>query len=109
MASLDVRSAHDVAKPSMVSRILAHMGTHGHVVGALLEEMKDVRGSPCFDNCETEFRYSRCTRQGSVEAPVLWGKVAKKRTVESRKEWKSQGMGESCSEEKEMTNIDSVA
>ena len=85
MASLDVRSALDVAKPSVVSRTLAYMGTHGHVAAALLEEMKDVRGSVCFENCETEFRYSRCTRRGSVEAPVLWGKVAKKHTVEKPK------------------------
>ena len=35
-------------------------------------EMQDVRGSTCFENSETEFRYSKCIRQGGVEAPVLW-------------------------------------
>ena len=29
--------------------------------------MEDVA---CFEDCETEFRYSKCVRQGSVEAPV---------------------------------------
>ena len=48
VASLDVRTALDVAKPSVVSRILACMGIRVHVVAALLEEafleeMKDVR------------------------------------------------------------------
>ena len=76
MASLDVKTAFDVAKPS-VSKILSLIGTHGHVVAALLAEMQDLKGSACFENCETEFRYSKCIRQGGVEAPVLWRRVAK--------------------------------
>ena len=42
-----------MAKPSVVSRILTCVGTHGHVVAALLEETKDVTGSGCFETCET--------------------------------------------------------
>ena len=30
-----------------------------------------------FENCDTEFRNSRCIRQGGVEAPVLWRRLAK--------------------------------
>ena len=45
VASLDVRTAFDVATPSVVSRIPNCMVTHGPVVAALLEKMKDVRGS----------------------------------------------------------------
>ena len=48
------------------------------MVVALLAEMKDVTGSACFENCETTFRCSQCFRQRGVEAPVLWGRVAKK-------------------------------
>ena len=70
MAGLDVRTALHVAKCSVVCKMLTHMETHGHVAAALLEEMKDVRSSACFENSETEFRYSRCIRQTSVEAPV---------------------------------------
>ena len=77
MASLDVKTAFDVARPSVVSKILSIIGTHGHVVAALLAEMHNVKGSACFENCETEFRYSKCIRQGGVEAPVLWGRVVK--------------------------------
>ena len=72
MASLDVKTAFDVAKPSVVSRILTLTGVHGHPTAAVLAEMQDVRGSASFENSETEFRYSRCIRQGGVEAPVLW-------------------------------------
>ena len=62
-----------MAKPSVVSKILTLTGVHGHLAAALPAEMQDVRGSASFENCETDFRYSRCSRQGGVEAPVLWG------------------------------------
>ena len=45
VASLDVRTAFDVAKPSVVSRIPTCMVTRGHVVAALLEGMQAVRAS----------------------------------------------------------------
>ena len=44
-ASLDVNTAFDVAKPSVVSKILTLMSVHGHLTAALLAEMQDVRGS----------------------------------------------------------------
>ena len=56
LASLDVKTAFDVARPRVVSKILTLIGTHDHVVAALLAEMQDVKGSACFENCETEFR-----------------------------------------------------
>ena len=68
LACLDVKTAFDVAKPSVESKIL----THGHRTAALLAEMQDVRGSASFENSVTGLRYSRCIRQGGVEAPVLW-------------------------------------
>ena len=71
MESLDVKTAFDVAKPSVVSKILTLTGVHGNLTAALLAEMQDVRGSATFKNCETEFRYSQFIRQGGVEAPVL--------------------------------------
>ena len=49
MASLDVKTASDVAKPSVVSRMLILTGIHGHLTAALLAEMQDVRGSACFE------------------------------------------------------------
>ena len=58
-----VKTAFDVAKPCVVSRILSLTGVHGHVAEALLAEMQDVLGSACFENCETTFRCSRCIRQ----------------------------------------------
>ena len=77
VASLDVKTACDVARPAVISRVLSLRAVHGHVVAALLTEMQDVQGSACFETCETEFRYPGCIRQGGVEALVLWERVAK--------------------------------
>ena len=77
MASLDVNTAFDVATPAVVSRILTLTGVHGHLTAALLAEMQDVQGLACFENSETEYRYSKSIRQVGVEALVLWERVAK--------------------------------
>ena len=63
-------------------------------MAALLEEMKDVRGSGSFEHCETEFRYSRCIRQGSVEASVFVEKSGQIRVVEGRVEVEGKGVEE---------------
>ena len=47
--------------------------------------------SACFENSETEFRYSRCIRQGGVEAPVLWGRAAKYVLWKAEEIWKAKG------------------
>ena len=101
MASLDVRTAFDVARWSVVSRVLTYMGAHEHVVAALLEEMKDVRGSACFENSETEFRDSRCVRQGSVDGEDGWSVGELKGSGRPR-------FGGSCLVETEMMIIDSA-
>ena len=48
MTVLDIKTAFDVAKPAVVSRILTLTRVHGHVAAALLAEVQDVRGSACF-------------------------------------------------------------
>ena len=48
MASLNVKTAFDVANPSLATKILTLTGFHGHLTAALLAEMKDVRGSASF-------------------------------------------------------------
>ena len=88
-----MKTAFDVAKPSVVPKILTRTGVHGHLTAALLAEMQDVRGSTSVENCETEFRYSRCIRQGGVEAPVLWRRIAKYVLWKAEEKWRAQGWG----------------
>ena len=40
---------------------------------------------------ETEFQYSRCIRQEGVEAPVLWGRVAKYVLWRAEEKWRAKG------------------
>ena len=80
LASLDVQTAFDVAKPGVVADTL--MGAHGRIIAEMLEEMKELKVVASFESCETEFRYSSCTRQGRVEAPRLYMRLAKVFSVE---------------------------
>ena len=71
MASLDVKTAFDVAKPSVVSKILCHGSPWTRGGGPVDRNAERAR-------CETEFRYSRCTpAEVWVKLPVLWGRVLK--------------------------------
>ena len=67
VASVDVKTAFDVARLGTVQG--------DGSAWLLLEEMKDQEGKASFESCETEF--SRCIRQGSVEAPILGMKLAR--------------------------------
>ena len=71
LASLDVKTAFDVAKPGFVAELQAETGVHGWIIAALLEETKDLKGMAVFEPCETEFRKSVCITQASLEAPTL--------------------------------------
>ena len=86
MASSDVKTAFDVARPAVVSKILTLTGVHGHLTAALLAEMQDVHRSASIDNSETEFRYSRCIRQGGVRVAkyVLW---------KAEEKWRAKRLG----------------
>ena len=44
-----------------------------------------------FEDSDTEFRYSRCIRQGGVEAPVLWRCLAKYVLRKAAEKWKARG------------------
>ena len=77
-----MKTAFDVAKVSVASKILTLTGVHGHLFG-----------SACCENCETECGYSRCFRQGGVEALVLWGRVAKYVLWKPQEKWKAKDWG----------------
>ena len=55
--------------------------------------MQGVWESACFENSETEFRYVGAIRRGGVEAPVLWGRVAKYVFRKAEDKWKATSWG----------------
>ena len=71
MAGLDVTTVLAVVTPSVVSGMLIYVETDGHVVPAILEEIKDEQGSSLASGNVTQtYRCSHCVRQGSVEVPI---------------------------------------
>ena len=93
LASLDVKTVFDVAKPSVVSRILSLTGVHGHVVAALLAEMQDVQGLACFESCRgasARGAWRLQCRGGRVAKYVVW-KAEKKVEGQRREDLPSDG------------------
>ena len=89
MASLDVKTAFDVAKRSVVLKIFSDWYPRSRG-GCLSGRDAGREGSACFENCETEFRDSKCIGQGGVEAPVLRGRVAQYVVWKAEERWKAR-------------------
>ena len=45
-------------------------------MAAFLCEMVRLEGRATFENVECTFSFTRCVRQGSVQTPLLWPKMA---------------------------------
>ena len=76
MASLDIKTAFDEAKPKHVVKIMDGHNTHGWLIAALLREMSGLSRMASFECVESCFSINRWLRQGSVEAPPFWQKMA---------------------------------
>ena len=55
MASLDIKTAIDEAKPKHVAKILEGHNTHGWLIAALLREMSGLSGTASFESVESRF------------------------------------------------------
>ena len=76
LASFDIKTAFDEAEPKHVAKIMDNHNKHGRITAALLREMSRLTGNATFECVESSFVFNRCLRQGSVEAPRLWQKMA---------------------------------
>ena len=75
LASFDIKTAFDEAKPKHVAHILDCHDTNGWLIAAFLREMSGLEGNAMFECVESSFIFNRCLRQGSMEAPRLWQKM----------------------------------
>ena len=66
LASLDIKTAFDEAKPKHVAEIMDNHNTHGWLIAALLREMSGLSGKATFECMESGFAFNRFLRQGSV-------------------------------------------
>ena len=92
LASLDIKTAFDDVKPKHVEQIMDSHNTHGWSIAALLREMLGLEGKAMFECVESSFAFTRCLRQGSVEAPRLWQKIATQILANVQQEWLKKRM-----------------
>ena len=76
LASMDIKTAFDEARTRHVPKNMESHNTHGWIVSALLREMCGLEGQATFECMESNFSFNRCLRQGSVDAPRMWQKMA---------------------------------
>ena len=67
--------------------------THGWLIAALLREMSGLEGKAMFEYVESSFAFNRCFRQGSVEVPSLWQKMATQLLANVEETWTRKRMG----------------
>ena len=72
LASMDIKTAFDVARTKHIARTMEDHDVHGWIVAGLFREIAGLEGWATFDCMESKFSFARCTRQGSVDAPRLW-------------------------------------
>ena len=93
VASLDIKTAFDEARPRHVAKILESHDIHGWLIAALLREMSGLAGKAMFECVESSFTFNRCLRQESVEAPWLWQMMAAQLLASVEGKWKQKNMG----------------
>ena len=69
MASLDIKTAFDEAKPKHVAKILDGHDTHGWLIAALLRGMSDLSVKATFECVE-----NNCGRRWQPRSRPLWRK-----------------------------------
>ena len=74
-------------------KILDGHKTHGWLVAALLRDMPGLSGMSSLECVESCFSFSRCLRQGSVEAPRLWQDMATQILANVEEEWMRKRSG----------------
>ena len=76
LASLDIKTAFDEARPRYMAKIMENHDKLGWLIAAFLREMSGLERMAMLELVESSFAFKRCLRQGSVEAFRLWQKMA---------------------------------
>ena len=76
LASLDIKTAFDDAKPKHVANVMDRHGYHGWQISSVLREVSGLQGNATFEQVDTSFTFNRCLRQESIEALKLWQMMA---------------------------------
>ena len=79
--------------PQVVVFVCTVTAGSGGVLCAKLEEMANLEGKAAFEGVENSFPFKRCIRQGSVEVPRLWLKMATQILWNVEENWRKRKMG----------------
>ena len=90
---MDIKTALDEARPRHRATIVESHNTHGWIVPALLRGMAGLEGQAVFDCVASNFSFNRCLRQGGVEVPRLWQKMATRLLANVEETWAKKRMG----------------
>ena len=93
LASMVIKTAFDVARPKHIVKIMGDQDVHGWIRAAFLREMASLERLATFEAVENTFPFTRCIRQGSVEAPRLWLEMAMHILSNAEPEWMKKEMG----------------
>ena len=93
LASLDIKTAFDEARPRHVANNVERHDQHGWLIAAILREMSGLEGKAMCECVESSFTPNRCLRQGSVEASQLWQMMAAQLLASVEEKWKQKNMG----------------
>ena len=91
--SMDSKTAFDAARPKHIAKVMGDPEVHGWMTAALSREMTGLGDQTTFENVVSTFRFSRCLRQGGVEAPRLWIKMTMRILWNVEPEWKRRKDG----------------
>ena len=90
---MDIRTAFDIARPKQIAKNMCDHQVHGWIISDLLREMKSPERKATYENLDCSFPFTRCIRQGSVEAPRLWLKMAMQVLANVEPIWQKKKMG----------------
>ena len=66
---------------------MEHHEVHGWIIAASLRELAGLEGQAKLERVESTFSFAKCIRQGSVEAPRLWMRMAMQILGNVEPEW----------------------
>ena len=97
LASTDIKTAFDVARPKYTANIMGDQDVHGWIAAAFLRQMAGLEGQAIFQHVDNTFDNTfpstRCIRQRGVDAARLWLKMAMQILWTASPLWKRKKLG----------------
>ena len=94
LASMDIKTVFDVARPKHIVNFFLRSRRSRMDYSGFLHEVASLEGQATFEYVDSIFLFTRCLRQGSVEAPWPWVNMTMQILSNVDPEWMKQKMGD---------------